>query len=176
MRAIAALLAPLAVLGNVPQTTPPREVVQPLPPSNGPPGDFSSGQPPPLPQLPPKMDAWHVQGAFFPESIFDRPADNARKPPPDNSEMDPRPGGRWLHTCVELDNTVVCYGGVTNAKTLLNDVWLYSPLRMTWDFLDGQQFLSQLRQSMGRSAPRRLTQGSGGQILRPSLEMRDPPP
>ena len=173
---ISLIMAPIMTLANIPQTAPPPEVVQTLPPADAPVGDYTYGQAPPLPELPPKTEAWHVEGNFFPESIFDRPADLARKPPPDNSEIDPRPGGRWLHTCVEIDNSIVCYGGVTDERRLLNDVWIYSPLKTTWDYLERPSIPVPVNTINSEKSTPEEESGQGRPDFAPKPpKMRDPP-
>ena len=70
--------------------------------------------------------------AFFFSSIFFsrakrrwfQPFPTERQPPP-----------RWLHGAVDIDKSLVIFGGVTNNLMLLNDVWRYQPESNNWEVL-----------------------------------------
>ena len=110
----------------------PKVVKQDLPPSIPPLGDYDFGNAPPLPQLPDKTFVVHHDPSYFPDSIFDRPA-HSHKVRPGAKDIQPHPSGRWLHTLVELKDTILLYGGVIEAKTMLNDLWSYSPSKQLWN-------------------------------------------
>ncbi len=116
---------------SVPVIEPPKSVVLDLPPTVAPIGDYDFGGQPPLPELPDKTYRVHHDPSYFPDAIFDRPKDE-HKYRPIAKDIQPRPSGRWLHTLVELDNTILLYGGVIDAKKMLNDLWTYSPSKQLW--------------------------------------------
>jgi len=129
---LCAMFAVAPVLSNIPVITPPKAVLKPLPPTVAPIGDYDFGSSPPLPQLPDKTYSVHHDPNVFPDVIFDRPKDE-HKTRPLAKDIQPRPAGRWLHTMVELDGIILMYGGVINAKTMLNDMWSYSPSKQLWN-------------------------------------------
>jgi hypothetical protein len=118
---------------SIPIVAPPKSVEQHLPPTVAPRGDFDFGSSPPLPQIPDKTFLVHVDANVFPHSIVDRPQDASERVRPKAKDIQPRPGGRWLHTFVEVDGTIFLYGGSIKPKTLLNDMWVYTPSQQTWN-------------------------------------------
>ena len=119
-------------MSGVPITQPPSSMVQRLPPTVAPFGEFDTDPSPPLPELPEKTYRVHHDPLKFPTSIFDRIDDMAKKPRKPAKDIQPQPGGRWLHTIVELEGMVFMYGGVISPKTMLNDLWVYTPGSETW--------------------------------------------
>ena len=69
---------------------------------------------------------------YFPPSIiFSRAKRRWFQPFP--TERQPPP--RWLHGAVDIDKSLVIFGGVTNNLMLLNDVWRYQPESNNWEVL-----------------------------------------
>ena len=69
---------------------------------------------------------------YFPASIFS-PRTKRRWFQPFPTERQPPP--RWLHGAVDIDKSLVIFGGVTNNLMLLNDVWRYQPESNNWEVL-----------------------------------------
>lgn len=118
---------------SIPVTVPVKSVEQHRPPTVAPRNDYDFGSSPPLPQYPDKTYLVHHDPSYFPDSIFDRPRDKSQRIRPPAKDIQPRPSGRWLHTLVEVDGTIFLYGGVIKPKTLLNDMWVYTPAKETWN-------------------------------------------
>jgi len=68
---------------------------------------------------------------FFLSTFFSRAKRRWFQPFP--TERQPPP--RWLHGAVDIDKSLVIFGGVTNNLMLLNDVWRYQPESNNWEVL-----------------------------------------
>lgn len=69
-----------------------------------------------------------------------QPFPTERQPPP-----------RWLHGSVNIKQSMIVFGGVTNNLMLLNDVWQYQPASNSWSVL------GEGTEAMDRPTPREGT-------------------
>ena len=129
----------MAAEDNIPAHVAPIVETLSTPPSVSPPSsDEISSETVHLPELPPDLIPEHYVDGFdglkFPSDPFfakNRVSDDMGHA---NNAVDskPHPPGRWLHTANAINDEIIIYGGVSNSRTLLNDVWIMNPTEGSW--------------------------------------------